>query len=87
MSHILDTYRQNVHSALSEQLRRAQEDLLNGVQFRRSVTGAAYMPAVTCEEIALTAVEKATRIKALKEALEVTEEVYRRLFEKDENDN
>jgi hypothetical protein len=43
------------------------------------------MPAVTCEEIALTAVEKAARIRALKEALEVTEEVYRRLFEKDEN--
>ena len=86
MNHILDRYRSNVHTALTELKIRAVEDLQNGVQFRRSVPGHTFTPATTPEEIAMIAVEKTARIKALTEALAVLEDTYKRLFEKEDED-
>lgn len=82
MSTILDKYRQQAHAALSIMRDNALSDLQNGVLFRRSVTGAAHWPASTCEEIAMTAVQKSARVAALNEAIEVLGETYKRLFEK-----
>ena len=85
MSQILDKYRSQAHGALNLLKERALEDLQAGVGFRRSVFGQQYIPAVTCEEIAMTAIEKAARIRAFDEAIEALNEAYKRLFEKDDD--
>lgn len=82
-NHILDKYRHLVHDAVSELKKRAGEDLQNGVQFRRWSPNA---PATTTEEIALIAVEKSARIKALQDALDVLNDTYKQLFEKEDDD-
>ena len=86
MSQILDRYISNVHTEITAMKDMAVEDLQNGVQFRRSVPGSTFTPATTPEEIAMIAVEKTARIKALTEAIAVISDVKRRLFEKEDND-
>ena len=83
MSGILDKYRNQVHVLLSRARDNAVQDLQNGASYRRAVHGGQFTPAATCEEIAMTAVQAAARIKAFDEALFILEDTYKRLFEKD----
>ena len=88
MSSILDKYRNEVHLALVAMRDSAAQDLRNGVTFRRSVYGGSnFIPAMTCEEIAIVAVEKAARLKAIDDAIATLGDTYKRLFEKDEHDD
>ena len=85
MSAILDKYRNQAHALLCVMRDNAIQDLQNGVAFRRSVQGVQHIPASTCEEIAMVAVEKSARVKALNDAIELLNDTYRRLFEKDDD--
>lgn len=86
MSQILDKYRSQAHGALVALRDGAMQDMQNGVSFRRAVYGGQqHIPASTCEEIAMIAVQQAARIRALNEAIEALNETYKRLFEKDDD--
>lgn len=87
MSQILDKYRNQAHVALVRLRDDALHDLQNGANLRRAVFGGQqYVPASTCEEIAMVAIEKSARVRALNDAIAVLKDVYKSLFEKEEHD-
>lgn len=79
----LDKFYAQLHSALNAEIETAKENQTRLIVRKAHSVGNVFQPASTCEEIALTAVESATRVRALQEAAELVKETYRRMFEKE----
>lgn len=76
----LDIYARNLHNALQDLLTRTREHQAT-VGFRRaSGSGASFTPASTSEEIAMTAIELASRARTIEEMISVATQTYKDLF-------
>lgn len=83
MNYHLDKFYEQLHSAFSKEIETAKENQTRLIVRKAHSNGTTFIPASTCEEIALTAVETATRVRALQEATELVRETYKRMFEKE----
>lgn len=80
----IDTYHRNLHNRLKELLNATQERQQDPIVRQASGAGQSFTPASTAEEIAFQTIRDAARARALKEAIELTNETYRSLFEKEQ---
>jgi hypothetical protein len=78
--------RQEAIALISAQRDRAVEYSLN-TRFRPAMFGDAYVPAATAEEIALQVLEGNAMARAYTTAIEVVNDVYKRMFQPDEEKN
>ena len=81
-----DKFYAQLHSALNAEIETAKENQTRLIIRKAHSSGTTFIPASTSEEIALTAIESATRVRALQEAAELVKETYRRMFEKENED-
>lgn len=82
----LDKYHRDVQSVIKNLIERTHEQQTNLAFRKSSGFGNSFTPSATCEEIAMGAVELASRARTLKEVQELVNEAYRSLFEKDGDD-
>lgn len=80
----IDTYHRKLHSLLKELLNATQERQLEPTIRQSFGSGETFTPGSTAEEIAFQTVRDAARSRALREAIELTNEAYRSLFEKED---
>ncbi len=83
---VLDKYNRDVHNALHGMLDRVRASQTNLILRKSSGGGASFTPASTCEEIAMAAVEQASRARAIEEVIELVTQVYSSLFERENGD-
>ena len=76
--------RQEAVALISEARDRAVEYTLNA-RFRPAMFGDSYVPAATAEEIALQALEGNAMARAYTAAIDIVNEVYRRMYQPDED--
>jgi hypothetical protein len=76
--------RQEAVALISEARDRAVEYTLNA-RFRPAMFGDNYVPAATSEEIALQALEGNAMARAYTNAIDILNEVYRRMFQPDDD--
>lgn len=79
----LDRYHRDIHTALSELLTRAKDNQTNLFLRKSSGSGSNFTPGSTCEEVAMQAVELATRARTIEEAIALVEDTYRALFKRE----
>jgi hypothetical protein len=87
VSYHLDKFYSELHSAFSKEIETAKDNQTRIIVRKAHSSGTTFIPASTSEEIALTAVETATRVRALQEAAELVRETYKRMFEKENTDD
>lgn len=83
MSYHLDKLMSELHSAFSKEIETAKENQTRLFIRKSHSNGTAFQPASTCEEIALTAIEAATKARTWQEASDLVRETYARMFEKE----
>lgn len=83
---ILDKYNRDLHNALRELLERTRQAQTNLIMRKSSGMANTFTPGSTCEEIAMTAIEQASRARTLEEVLELTSRVYSSLFQREVSD-
>jgi hypothetical protein len=83
---VLDIYNRDIHNALRELLDRTRQAQTNLILRKSSGMADTFTPGSTCEEIAMTAIEQASRARTLQEVIELTSRVYASLFEREKSD-
>ena len=83
---VLDKYNRDIHNALHGMLERTRSSQTNLMLRKSSGSGASFTPGSTCEEVAMMAVEQASRARAIEEVIELVTQVYSSLFEREKSD-
>ena len=83
---VIDKYNRDIHNALHQMLDRTRSSQTNLMLRKSSGMGQSFTPGSTCEEVAMAAVEQASRARAIEEVIELVTQVYSRLFERESGD-
>lgn len=80
---VLDKYNRDVHNALHGMLNRVRASQTSLILRKSSGAGGSFTPGSTCEEVAMTAIEQASRARTIEEVIELVTQVYSSLFERE----